>query len=84
MKYRIKRELFDKTWQECQEVPEFRDLVEEVPEERWKPKMGETYYFVNDIGEPSESILTRELTCYRTRDEAEAAAERVRKAYKGA
>ena len=59
---------------------------------KWKPAVGEEYYFVgsdakvgswyNDGGCPDERMF-RAGNCYKTCKEAEAAAERVKKAYRG-
>ena len=58
---------------------------------RWKPKNGETIYYFDEIGQIlsdryddfSNSPLSDFGNCFRTREEAEAAVERVKKALKG-
>lgn len=59
---------------------------------RWKPKINETYWFITGSNTIMRSVwadtfLDNEYfkfgNCFRTREEAEAAAERVKKALKG-
>ncbi len=65
--------------------------VEEVKEE-WRPKMGTAYYCVNIDGGILEQCWDdyhadenrlKVGNCYRTEEEAQAAAQRVKKAYRG-
>lgn len=64
-----------------------------VEGEAWKPKDGEIFFYVMVDGEVSSDFFRGASmwcagmldagNCYRTREEAEQAAERVRKAYRG-
>lgn len=65
-------------------------FIEEV-DERWKPKKGDEYFYVDKDGQVGEyhwvgfwfdNILFDFGNCFRTREEAEAAAERVKEALK--
>ena len=57
------------------------------PPEPWKPEGGETYWYVDSLSQVLAgtffhgNALLDIGNCYRTREEAEKAAERVRKAY---
>lgn len=61
-------------------------------EEPWKPQNGDSYYFVNEGGDVSDTNYydtystdrrrVRCGNCFKTEDEAQAAAERVKKALK--
>lgn len=60
--------------------------------EPWEPEDGEKFFFVTDTGNVDSYVRFRLIkefnaylsvgNCYRAREEAEKAAERVRKAYK--
>lgn len=65
----------------------------EKASEPWRPMEGETYFFTDTFGRVCSwgfgsagmhcPMRLRVGNCYRTREEAEKAAERVRKAYRG-
>lgn len=67
------------------------DRKKELVNWRWKPKNGETIYYFDEIGQIlsdsyddfSNGPLSDFGNCFHTREEAEAAAERVKKALKG-
>ena len=67
------------------------DKKKELVNWRWKPKNGETIYYFDEIGQIlsdsyddfSNGPLSDFGNCFHTREEAEAAAERVKKALKG-
>ena len=67
------------------------DKKKELVNWRWKPKNGETIYYFDEIGQIlsdsyddfSNGTLSDFANCFHTREETEAAAERVKKALKG-
>ena len=64
-----------------------KGLVREIPEtpKRWKPEVGEGYFFVNDGGDVREATRyynnnfeENDFNIWRTREEADSAAEKTR------
>lgn len=69
---------------------EQQGYVEEAP--RWEPSKDEKYWYVENDGEVTQSYWSNDVidknrhalgNCFRTREETEAARERVRAALKG-
>lgn len=84
-------------WFDCNDnQPEWRNVAQYriKPEktDKWKPVPGETYFYLNDSLGPSEEewdgsnfdqYMFEYHNCFKTREEAEAAAKRVKAALKG-
>lgn len=82
-------EVFDREYLQKEVI---KELMKAKAPEPWKPKDDEMFFFVTDAGgvDGYKFLSTSEFdteyvaagNCYRTREDAEKAAERVRKAYK--
>ena len=82
-----KQEILDeiKKTKEC--LANLENILKECESERWKPKNGEEYFYVDNVGIVQNALfdnamgyhlaLCRTLNCFKTEEEAQQEAERI-------
>ena len=82
-----KQEIIDEINKTKEHLANMKKMLEECEYERWKPENGEEYFYVDNVGIVQNALfdntmgyhvaLCRTLNCFKTREEAQAEAEKV-------
>ena len=82
-----KQKIIDEINKTKEHLANMKKMLEECEYERWKPENGEEYFYVDNVGIVQNALfdntmgyhlaLCRTLDCFKTREEAQAEAEKI-------